>query len=376
MGKDWQPLAEVRNNFRVQWYRCPVDPNRLRELMKRSDLQGWFHSIGNLLLVAGTGLTVYFFWSRQIWIGCIISLFVHGTIGSFFRGLATHELNHGTVFRTKWLNRFFLYLYAILSWDNPFDYAVSHTYHHRYTLHPKGDREAVLPAKLAFKFTLMLQLFSLNIWNKRRSLGTGGVLPVLIDFLLTSVGVIDGEWVRATFADQPKERAKSIWWARIVLIFHGSVITLSVIQGQWMLPVIVCLFPFIGNWLTFFVGMPMHSGLRDNITDFRKCVRSITLNPFVEFIYWHMNWHTEHHMYAGVPCYNLKKLYDEIADDMPMPRSLISAWREMRQTWKQQKIDPDYQYDTPIPDSATKKIILTKDELVGSIGELAPKTLE
>ena len=110
MGKDWQPLAEVRNNFRVQWYRCPVDPNRLRELMKRSDLQGWFHSIGNLLLVAGTGLTVYFFWSRQIWIGCIISLFVHGTIGSFFRGLATHELNHGTVFRTKWLNRFFLYL--------------------------------------------------------------------------------------------------------------------------------------------------------------------------------------------------------------------------------------------------------------------------
>ena len=89
-----------------------------------------------------------------------------------------------------------------------------------------------------------------------------------------------------------------------------------------------------------------------------------------------MNWHTEHHMYAGVPCYNLKKLYDEIADDMPMPRSLISAWREKRQTWKQQKIDPDYKYDTPIPVSATKKIIVTKDELVGSIGELAPKTLE
>ena len=375
MGKDWQPLAGVRKNFRVQWYRCPVTPNRLRELMKRSDFQGWLHSIGNLLLVVGTGLIVYFFWSRQIWIGCIISLFIHGTIGSFFRGLATHELNHGTVFRTKWLNRFFLYLYAILSWDNPFDYAVSHTYHHRYTLHPEGDREAVLPAKLAFKFTLMLQLFTLNIWNKRRSLGTGGVLPVLIDFLLTSVGVIDGEWVIATFADQPKERSKSIWWARLVLIFHGGVITLSLIQGQWILPVIICLFPFISNWLTFFVGMPMHSGLRDNVPDFRKCVRSITLNPFVEFIYWHMNWHTEHHMYAGVPCYNLKKLYDEIADDMPMPRSLIAAWREMRQTWKQQKIDPNYQYDTPIPVSPRKKETEIKDELVQSIGELAPETL-
>ena len=31
-----------------------------------------------------------------------------------------------------------------------------------------------------------------------------------------------------------------------------------------------------------------------------------------------MNWHIEHHMYAGVPCYNLGKLYEEIKDDMPV----------------------------------------------------------
>ena len=34
---------------------------------------------------------------------------------------------------------------------------------------------------------------------------------------------------------------------------------------------------------------------------------------------------------------------------MPKPRSLIGARQEMRKTWKKQKKDPGYQYDTPLP---------------------------
>ena len=33
-----------------------------------------------------------------------------------------------------------------------------------------------------------------------------------------------------------------------------------------------------------------------------------TLDPLSSFC-WHMNWHLEHHMFAGVPCYNLKALH-------------------------------------------------------------------
>ena len=47
-------------------------------------------------------------------------------------------------------------------------------------------------------------------------------------------------------------------------------------------------------------------------------------------------------MYAGVPCYNLKKLHQEVKDDMPEPRSLVGAWREMLETWERQMIDPTY----------------------------------
>ena len=73
----------------------------------------------------------------------------------------------------------------------------------------------------------------------------------------------------------------------------------------------------------------MHCGLRSDVADFRKCVRSITLDPISEFLYWRMNWHLEHHMFAGVPCYNLKKLHKAVADDMPKVRTFFGAWKEM-----------------------------------------------
>eukprot|EP01052_Picozoa_sp_SAG31_P031879 SAG31_NODE_3429_length_4284_cov_7.544086_5_plen_172_part_00 len=67
---------------------------------------------------------------------------------------------------------------------------------------------------------------------------------------------------------------------------------------------------------------------------------SIILDPFSEFLFWRMNWHIEHHMYASVPCYNLKALHKVTATHMPKPRTLIGAWREMRATWLRQQEEP------------------------------------
>ena len=239
----------------------------------------------------------------------------------------------------------------------------------------------MLPANVSLRFLLMLQLFTFNVWRSRRNLGPGGLLPILFDTVQAAFGVVGGEWWTAMYADQPQEKRKAIWWARAILAFHGAIVLVAILSGLWVLPVVLSLFPFIGNWWAHFVGLPMHAGLRDNVTDFRKCVRSITLDPFSEFMYWHMNWHTEHHMYAGVPCYNLSKLYREIADDMPKPRTLVEAWREMRATWKRQKSDTTYQFDTPLPPTANPGTThaaahrAQPDSFAQSIGELAPAGL-
>ena len=81
-------------------------------------------------------------------------------------------------------------------------------------------------------------------------------------------------------------------------------------------------------------------------------------------------------MFAGVPCYNLKALYGEIADQMPEPRSLLGAWQEMRQAWEMQKTDPDYYFDVPVPPITPKGGQKAAENLEASIGELAPKGLQ
>jgi len=120
----------------------------------------------------------------------------------------------------------------------------------------------------------------------------------------------------------------------------------------WVLLLIVSFGKFFANWLAFFMGNTQHCGLRRSAPDFRKNTRSITLDPVTEFLFWRMNWHIEHHMFAAVPCYNLKALHNEVAHDMPVPRTLIGAWKEMRETWFKQQVDPGYEFDTPLPSSA------------------------
>ncbi|MCY3833032.1 MAG: fatty acid desaturase [Chloroflexi bacterium] len=386
----YQPLSEVRKTLRVDWYRCPMKPGRLRELSRRSDAQAWLQAGGHFALFLLTGAFVFGFWWNELWLGFLVALFCHGTVASFFTGIAPHELGHGTVFKTKWLNKVFLYLFSLIGWWDPFDYASSHTYHHRYTLHVEGDRENLLPLEPSLASTFMLQIFAINLLTQRgRVFSKGGLISTIIITALGAFGRVPAderapinEWLKALHKDQPDQHQRSIWWSRILLAFHGGVLIAAIVSGWWVLPLLLTVPAFIANWLSYFVGLTQHCGLRDYSRDFRKNTRSIKINPLISFLYWRMNWHIEHHMYAGVPCYNLGKLYEEIKDDMPAPRSLVGAWREMRMIWDRQKSEPDYQYDTPLPASANPEPppdeALPKraaSELERSIGELAPAGL-
>ena len=137
---------------------------------------------------------------------------------------------------------------------------------------------------------------------------------------------------------------------------------------------------FIANIGSYLLGTTQHCGLPINSSDFRKNTRSIKINPVLGFLYWHMNWHAEHHMYAGVPCYNLKAMAKEIASDMPEPKSLIGAWKEMRETWARQKTEPAYVFDRPVPtrgDTPPESTEVPPDDgLIDSIGDLAPSGSE
>ncbi len=379
----YRPLSEVRDTLKPQWYRSKMPPTRFRELSRRSDRQGWIQAGGHFGLFCLTGAAVFVTWAQGLWIPFLLALFAHGTIASFFRGTAVHELGHGTVFETKRLNAVFLYLFSLISWWNPFDYASSHTYHHRYTLHPEGDREVLLPIHPNVGRTFLLQMFTVNLLTQPgRTFGKGGVLSAVWITVLDAMGRLPStdipanEWLAALHEDQPEQHRISILWSRIQLAFHGAVLLVAIATGFWILPLIITIPSFIANWLSYAVGLTQHCGLTEATTDFRKNTRSIRLPKFVEFLYWHMNWHTEHHMYAGVPCYNLPALAEEIKHDMPEPRSLIGAWKEMLNTWERQNSDPDYAFDTPLPATAKTERQRIPQPGEAVIGDLAPKGLQ
>jgi fatty acid desaturase len=369
MAETHEPLQEVRKSLQIPWYRCPIDRAVLKELTTRSDPRGAAQAAGFVLLLAILGAATWYLFSRTVWVGFGFCLFAYGTVYSFVPGLSTHELSHGTVFKTRWLNDALLRLLSLISWSNFHDYKMSHTYHHLYTLHPRGDREVVLPMNPNVRPLLILQLLTLNVvggrgegysWPMAR--GIGGTVRVAF------TGRHGREWEQAVYADQPDAQRRSVRWARLTLLFHAVLIAGSIVLGLWMLPVLVTFASFIANWLRYFVSVPMHTGLKDNVADFRLCVRSITLDPISGFLYWHMNWHTEHHMFAAVPCYNLRRLHRTVAADMPAPRTLVGAWREMRQTWKRQQRDPAYQFETPLPGSKEQQ--RGRDPSEGSLGDL------
>jgi fatty acid desaturase len=369
MKMEREPMARVRATFKVDWYRCPVAPDQLKRLTKRSDLKGALQAFGYLALLVALGMAAWYFAAQRLWGLLAIALFAYGTVCSFNPGLATHELSHGTVFKTKWPNAVFLRFFSLLGWTHFHQYKRSHTFHHLFTLHPRGDREVVLPLTPSLHPVRLLFLFTFNfpgLWAQLKA-------TVRLAFL----GKLWNEWSEAVVpAEDAGARRKARAWAWTILVFHAALIAVSVVFQLWLLPVLVTFGMYLANWWSYFVGMPMHAGLRDNVADFRLCCRTITLDPFSRFIYWHMSFHTEHHMYAAVPCYNLSKLSRTIAADMPKPRTLIQAWKEMRDAYRRQKAQPDYQFDTPLPPRGAKGKAgkaAAPDALGASLGNLAPE---
>ena len=288
VNDQWPPLAEVRKDLRVEWYRCPIAPAKLRELMRRSDRKGWFQAGGHLALFACTAALVILFWSQQLWFlvraGAVRSRYDRHLLPR--PGDPRVEPRYGISHQVAQQAVPVRVRAAELGQPVP----LRREPHLPSPLHPAsggrprggaaGQRVVAIPPDAA---ALHLQRNGAHAAIS----APAACCRSCFDTVQAAFGVVGGEWWTAMYADQPQEKRKAIWWARAILAFHGAIVLVAILSGLWVLPVVLSLFPFIGNWWAHFVGLPMHAGLRDNVTDFRKCVRSITLDPFSEFMYWH-----------------------------------------------------------------------------------------
>ena len=324
---------------KYEWHRSPVPRAELRKLNQRSDWRGLLQTFGHLgLLLLTGGASWYTAANGPLW-ALPILLFAHGTFYAFLLN-GFHELCHKTVFKTKWLNVVFLRIFSFLGWYDPVMFWESHQAHHKYTLHPPDDLEVVLPTKITLKN--FLQVAFINPW---------GLFGMVKSVAKVALGKVEGEWANLLFPPEATEKRRRLFnWARTLLIGHALLVTVSIALGWWMLPVLTTLAPFYGGWLLFLCNNAQHSGMQDNVPDYRLNTRTILLNPFVQFLYWHMNFHIEHHMYAAVPCYHLGKLHRLIRHDLPYcPNGLFETWRQIIAILQRQKEDPGYVFAPELP---------------------------
>jgi fatty acid desaturase len=320
----------------IPWYRVSVDRETLRKVTRRSDLKGLAQALGHLLLVLATGAGVYLSWRHLPWPWLIPAFFVHGTVMSFMGGAgAFHELCHGTPFRTRWLNECFLWIYSFLSWSNFVFFRTSHMRHHQYTVYRQLDLEVVLPGRVRPRDVLWQLAF--------HPLGVYGQVTTHVRL---GLGILKGEWENRIFSgDGGRLRPALAGWSLFLVIGHVALGVLFALLGLWIL-IPIFLTPFYCGWLAFLCALPQHLGLSPDVPDWRRSCRTVILNPVLGFLYWGMNYHTEHHMYAAVPFHGMRKLHALIRADSPRPnRSLLSAWKEIARCMREQKDNPAYAFD-------------------------------
>ncbi len=336
-------MAEPHTPPVVDWYRTPIPTDVFKRLHQRSDAKAFAYTLGFLGVYATTATLAFLSWRRhEPWYLTVLLVFVHGMVASFLTN-GMHELGHGTVFKTKIFNEIFLRILSFLGWLHPDVFTASHQRHHRYTLHPPDDQEVVLPTKLMVKHFL-----------EQGFINPRGMKWMFLYTLRLACGRFTGTWELICYPpDQPQLRVIPIRWARVVLAGHVLIAAVSLYYGLWIIPVLVSLTPLYGGWLFFLCNNTQHIGLQDNVPDFRLCCRTVLLNPATAFLFWQMNYHMEHHMFAAVPCYNLKRLHLAVKHDVPpAPDGLVAVWRHIISVLQRQAKEPAYQYVAELPPTA------------------------
>lgn len=330
----------------IPFYRSPLPIEKLRELTKKSDARGLLHA-GSFFFIylLTTAITLYFF-ERHLWVAMVLAAYLHSIFFGFLgMGASVHELSHGTAFKTKWLNELFYRLFAFLTWNSYVHFKESHRRHHLCTGFDLLDRE--IPTEpMEFTKLQVVGWFTFDWVFFRKIVGTNFAHAfgnTDVDFYM---------WCPLLKKEDIKTK-KLISWARFVIVGHLVLLATFIFFKLWILIYTVTVGYFFAQFLVHGCEIQQHAGLQRNVPDWRVVAYTAQFGPLMSFLYWNMNYHTEHHMFAAVPFYNLPKLHKAIEADLPVPiRGYLRGVLHVVRTKRRQKADPNYRFMPVFPDTA------------------------
>ena len=271
-----------------------VEPNLLREL-HRFRHRGWIRLAAFVALYVASAAAAYEIVIRVPgggwkYLGCL-PLYLLAAASLHGISLFTHEAVHGTLCPNRVLNDA---LGALCAWpvlQNCAAYKVLHLRHHQH-LGLEGD-----PDHYA-NYTHWSWLLFLMNWGR---------LIAGYPAYITSIPILAFRHGRA------RERFWILFEVACVVILATVVILSPVPRGllihAWLIPMLII------NTLVNVRGMSQHT-LLEHHSDPILGTRSILTNRLTAFFMCNENYHLEHHLYPGVPWYNLPRLHRALREDL------------------------------------------------------------
>lgn len=318
-----------------EWFRPNIDPAHLRRLLEREDARPTRDTLVWLGLVGVTGALAVRA-RRTRWF--LPALAAYGTLYGGTADARWHECGHGTAFRSRWRNDVVYQVASFMLLREPTLWRWSHFRHHSETILVGRDPE------ITYKRPYLLDIDVPNYLN----LVNGARLVRRLG--LHALGGRDAEAARFVPEEEwPKVHTEARAFA---LAIAGA--TAWTIRSRSLLPVLLLVLPaFYGAWWVVFMGLTQHAGLQEDVLDHRLSTRTVRMNPLFRFLYLNMNYHTEHHLFPGVPYYHLAELHEAVADELPPPSpSVLSAYRDIVAAVIGQRRDPRWELPDRRPNPA------------------------
>jgi Na+-transporting NADH:ubiquinone oxidoreductase subunit F len=330
----------------ASWYTTPIEREKLRLLMERRNGPAIRDTLLWFALLGVSGYLAHRSWGTW-WM--LPTFFVYGTLYGSVSDSRWHECGHRTAFETAWMNDAVYFVASFMVWREAVSWRWSHIRHHSDTIIVGRDPEIAFQRPLNARAPLkeFLGLTS----------NPGETKKILLNVI--------GRFTADELDYLPEaEHQKVIRTARIYVVVWLAVVGLCVALRSVEPLMFVVLPSFYGKWLLVAYGITQHAGLAEDTVDHRLNSRSIRMNRLHRYLYWNMNFHTEHHMFPSVPFHALPALSEATRADFPPQYSGFgAAYREIWSVYQRQKSEPNYFADRssflPPSDNSVRPPILS-----------------
>jgi fatty acid desaturase len=301
-----------------------LDSATLRRLCVASDWAGAKQTAEHLAAIGATGSLLWLSWGTW-W--ALPAFLIHGALLNFLYA-GQHELSHGTVFRTRWLNEWVGRIFGfVLFYPRTFD-QVQHMAHHRYT--QDWTRDGELARDPYTMKSYLLWMSGVSYWYTRwRRLAR------------FAAGVVTEPYL------PPYRHAELIREARLHLAGYILIAGLSLYTRSWA-AVLLWLAPMCALKFTHQLQNTIeHLGLPHN-DDILGNTRSTRTNAMLRWMAWQMQYHTAHHAFPAVPFHRLHELHKILFTDRGLAAPTMTYWgfqRAALRVFANGKTETDYPQD-------------------------------